>query len=164
MNQTLFETHNGVKDEVHQNLYQALVTMVKATEDRCDSFLSALFTDLKTPIVLGQDPKAFALNFRTVRFGVGNYQRHTTLGVRLCEELAPQSSLFLTDNLWPKKQPSSITFSSFWKFPALTELELNTFKLIVIDESRDWPDSVDALLGLVKPTVEDPGPLYVLLQ
>lgn len=164
----------------YDDLYPSLLAMVKATDSRSRSFVadwqSERKDDPKTLIIQegGRDSAAFARNFRTVRFGLGQRMGHTSMGIYLCEEWAPHASLFLTDAGWVEKRDTPVTVASMWSggMPTLsrvvsTDLErkLNTFKLIVVDRASKVPQGqLDGLMGFVRPTVSDLGPIYVLLQ
>ncbi len=68
-------------------LYDALKLMVEATLRR-SPLLSLSHS--------GLSPKAWLKEHRTVRFGLGRRMGHTGMGLRLCAELFPNRSLFLS--------------------------------------------------------------------
>lgn len=168
--------HDLLDPKTYENLYQALLTMVKATDDLSNSFCSEL--DPKTLIIIGDDLKAFTKKHRTVRFGLGPQMAHKSLGLQLCRSWAPNASLFLTDAGWvsgiatispllPTRFVPNYTYpvSVTGLLPVTLESRLNSFKLIVVDKDCDLTEEgIDNLMGLTRPTKGDLGPLWVLLQ
>jgi len=140
-------------ESFHESLYASLKTMVEATIEFSNQ-----------PEVLAQkshmDALSWTKEFRTVRFGVGRRMGHTTMGLRLAEEMFPRESVFLAlNNKSPRSMcPPNVRMKSSHNPEGLRGLNV---KMVVVDCSTFLSQTnLDQVIRISSPC----DPVIVLLQ